>query len=56
VAAIGGEGEINAMFNLPGTLVVAAVLPVGYTDKIPPPRPRISISEILLRPMETESR
>ena len=56
VAAIGGEGEINAMFNLPGTLVVAAVLPVGYTDTIPPPRPRISISEILLRPLEAESR
>jgi len=56
VAAIGGEGEINTMFNLPGTLVVAAVLPVGYTDKIPPPRPRISISEILLRPLEAESR
>jgi nitroreductase len=51
VGALGGEGEIHAMFNLPKTLVVAAVLPVGYPDKIPPPRPRISISEILLRPM-----
>jgi nitroreductase len=52
VAAIGGEGEINAMFNLPNTMVVAAVLPVGYPDSVPPPRPRISISEILLRPLE----
>jgi nitroreductase len=56
VGALGGEGEIHALFNLPGTLVVAAVLPVGYTEKIPPPRPRISISEILLRPLEAESR
>jgi nitroreductase len=54
VAAIGGEGEINDMFNLPKTLVVAAVLPVGYTDKVPPPRPRISLSEILLRPLEAD--
>jgi nitroreductase len=52
VAAIGSEGEINDMFNLPKTLVVAAVLPVGYPDKVPPPRPRISVSEMLLRPLE----
>jgi nitroreductase len=52
VAAIGGEGEINALFNLPETLVVAAVLPIGYTDKVPPPRPRLPVSEILLRPVE----
>jgi hypothetical protein len=25
---------------------------VGYPDSVPPPRPRISISEILLRPLE----
>ena len=53
VAALGQEGEINAMFGLPETLVVAAVLPVGYTDNVPPPRPRIPVSEILLRPMAT---
>jgi nitroreductase len=52
VGALGGEGELNAMFGLPKTTVVAAVLPVGYTDKIPPPRPRISLSEMLLRPLE----
>src|SRR4030042_1545240 len=33
VAAMGEEGEINAMFGLPKTTVVSAVLPVGYTDK-----------------------
>jgi nitroreductase len=53
VGALGGEGEIHALFNLPKTLVVAAVLPVGYTDKVPLPRPRIPLSEILLRPLET---
>jgi len=52
VGALGGEGEIHALFNLPKTLVVAAVLPVGYPDKVPPPRPRIPLSEILLRPLE----
>jgi nitroreductase len=52
VGALGDQGEINRLFHLPETLVVAAVLPVGYPDKVPPPRPRISISEILLRPLE----
>jgi nitroreductase len=56
VGALGGEGEIHELFNLPRTLIVAAVLPVGYTDVLPSPRPRISLSEILLRPLEAESR
>jgi nitroreductase len=53
VGALGDEGEINAMFGLPKTTVVVAVLPVGYPAVTPPPRPRISLSEILLRPLET---
>jgi nitroreductase len=52
VGALGDEGEINAMFGLPKTTVVAAVLPVGYPAVTPPPRPRISLSEMLLRPLE----
>lgn len=52
VGALGDEGEINAMFGLPKTTVVVAVLPVGYPAVTPPPRPRISLSEILLRPLE----
>jgi nitroreductase len=52
VGALGGEGEIHALFNLPKTLVVVAVLPIGYTDTVPQSRPRIPLSEILLRPLE----
>jgi nitroreductase len=52
VGALGDEGEINAMFGLPKTTVVVAVLPVGYPAVTPPPRPRISLSEMLLRPLE----
>jgi nitroreductase len=56
VGALGNEGEINAFFGLPQTTVVVAVLPVGYPTVIPPPRPRISLSEILLRPLAALSR
>jgi nitroreductase len=52
VGALGEEGGINEMFGLPKTAVVAAVLPVGYPAVNPPPRPRIPLSEILLRPLE----
>ena len=56
VGALGNEGEIDAFFGLPTTTVVVAVLPVGYPTVIPPPRPRISLSEILLRPLPAPSR
>lgn len=50
VGALGDEGEIEAFFGLPATTVVVAVLPVGYPTMVPPPRPRVSLSDILLRP------
>lgn len=54
VGALGSEGELNTMFGLPKTTVVAAVLPVGYSATTLPQRPRISLSEMLLRPLEAE--
>jgi len=48
VGALGDPGEIKELFDIPETMVVVAVLPVGYPAAIPPPRPRISLSEILL--------
>jgi len=53
VGAVGGTEEMNAIFHLPPTTFVVAVLPVGHPAKIPPPRPRISLNSILLRPLRT---
>ena len=40
---------INQLFNLADTLVPVAVIPVGYPDgKLPPPRPRLSMEDILI--------
>jgi nitroreductase len=55
VGALGNEGEINDFFGLPKTTVVVALLLVGYPTVIPPPRPRVSLSEILLRPLSARS-
>ena len=52
VGAIGEEGEINRLFSLPDNIVPVAVLPVGYPASVPPPRPRLRLEEILLRPVE----
>ncbi|MFH1383257.1 MAG: nitroreductase family protein [Chloroflexota bacterium] len=42
--------EINRLFGLPNNLVVVAVVPVGYpVGKIPPPRPRLPLEEIILK-------
>ena len=51
VGALGEEREIEKFFRLPDTTVVVAVLPVGYPVKVPPPRPRLSLEKILLRPL-----
>jgi nitroreductase len=51
VGAIGGEGELSEMFSLPPTTIPVAVLPVGYAAQNPPPRPRVAMSHILLRPL-----
>ena len=51
VGALGGPGELNALFALPENLIPAAIIPIGYTDKWPSPRPRLPMEEILLRPL-----
>ena len=53
VGAIGSVDEMNTLFHLPPTTIVVALLPVGHPVKIPPPRPRISLDAILLRPLPT---
>jgi len=53
VGAIGSAEEMNAIFHLPPSTFVVAVLPVGHPAKVPPPRPRISLDSILLRPLHT---
>lgn len=48
---VGGfdRAGISQLFALDDTLVPVAVLPVGYPDgKLPPPRPRLSLEEILV--------
>ena len=51
VGAVGTIEEMRALFGLPPNVFVVAVMPVGYPVKIPPPRPRISLDSILLRPL-----
>jgi nitroreductase len=55
IGAIGEEGELNKMFNLPPTMVPVAVLPIGYPAQNPPPRTRVALSSILLRPLPVHS-
>jgi len=50
VGALGEAVRINELFHLPDHIVPVAVLPVGYPAVVPPPRPRLALDEILLRP------
>ena len=51
VGALGDKGHINQLFDLPEHVVPVAVLPVGYPAVVPPPRPRLALDRILLRPL-----
>ena len=45
------NSEISRLFGLGDTVLPVAVVPVGYpAGKIPPPRPRLSVEEILVKP------
>ena len=51
VGGIGKPGEISALFGLPETVLPVALVALGYPAKVPSPRPRLSLDEILLRPL-----
>ena len=51
VGAIRDTSEINVLFDLPDHIVPVAVLPVGYAATVPSARPRLSLDQILLRPV-----
>jgi nitroreductase len=51
VGAFEDPAQVNRLFGLDDTLVPVALIPVGYpAGKIPPPRPRLSLEEILVKP------
>lgn len=51
VGAVSDMDGMRSNFGLPPTVVIAAILPAGYPRAVPQPRPRLSLSEILLRPL-----
>ncbi len=51
VGAFEDPAKINRLFGLDDTLLPVAVIPVGYgVGEIPPPRPRLAIDEIMVKP------
>jgi len=51
VGAFEDPAEINRLFGLDDTLLLVAVIPVGYAaGQIPPPRPRLPLEEIIVKP------
>jgi len=51
VGAVDQSEEMRSFFNLPRSAIILALIPVGYPDKVPLPRPRIPLEEMLLRPL-----
>ena len=51
VGAITDPGAIKALLAIPESMVVVALVAVGYPKSVPQPRPRLSLGEILLRPL-----
>ena len=51
IGAVDQSEEIRNFFNLPKSAIILALVPVGYPAKVPPPRPRIPLEEMLLRPL-----
>ncbi len=40
--------KVKALFSLPDNIVVTALVPFGYSDQDPPPRPRLPMENIFL--------
>jgi nitroreductase len=55
VGAIGSPVEMAELFQLPSMTFAVAVMPVGYPVKVPPPRPRIPLDSLLLRPLHKQA-
>jgi len=51
VGAIMDQEAIKALLRLPPNVIAVALVAVGYPQSVPPPRPRLSLEEILLRPL-----
>ena len=48
----GNYSEINRLFDLPDNLVSIGLVTVGYpAGELPPPRPRLRLDQILLKPL-----
>ena len=51
VGAIMNQGAIRALLSLAENVIVVALVAVGYPKSVPPPRPRLPLEKILLRPI-----
>ena len=51
VGAVDESEEVRALFDLPESIIIVALVAVGYPTEEPRPRPRLGIDDILLRPL-----
>lgn len=51
VGAVMDQEAIKSLLGIPEDIRIVAVVPVGYPKSVPPPRPRLSMEQILLRPL-----
>jgi nitroreductase len=51
VGAVDDSEEVGALFDLPESIIIVALVAVGYPAEEPRPRPRLEMEDILLRPL-----